>query len=171
MRLYFALNISLNTTHIKWRQVIAIRHRFQAIFITANARKFLDMRIPWCDISITNGPVDRVPVPLGCRKLKIAPALASPAPHNGFAANLVSPYPIKRLFLDVRMFGVFDKKMVGILAIGITATDHRVFFSHCQCLLLVVLKFPWALCCCRVIFDMFDIAPALQYECLYTQVA
>src|SRR3569833_357247 len=142
MPVYFTLDLLFNGTHFKRRKVFAIGQRLQAVPVSANAREFLDVAVPRRNVLIADRPVDSIPETLGSRKFEIAPALAGPPPHDRLTANLVAADPVERLFLYVGMLLVFYKKVLCVLAEGITLTDDGVFVDHGFWLLHAMRKVP-----------------------------
>src|ERR1700743_1409231 len=122
------LHSFFHTTHFKRRQIIAIGHTFQTVFITTNSREPFYMRIPRRYIFVPDRPIYRITITLRCRKLEVAPALAGTSPHDGFTTYLVATYPVERLLLYIRMFLILHKKVMRILAISIAFADDGVIF-------------------------------------------
>src|SRR5450432_1472876 len=76
------LNFGFNTTHFEWRQVVPIRHGFESVQASADAREPFHMSVPGCDILITDRPVDRISKSGSRCEFKITPTLAGPSPGN-----------------------------------------------------------------------------------------
>src|SRR5690606_1261928 len=99
---------------IQWisRQEVAIRKCIQSIFISCNTHETLYIAIPRIDIFISYRPVYRKSIPCRALKIILAPTLCLPGPDKRFSTYLIATYPIKFLFLNVRMLIVLHKKML-----------------------------------------------------------
>src|SRR6185312_13611332 len=122
-------DLFLYAIHVEWRQEFAVRHGFDAIPGPANSDEFLDMRIPWRHVFITDRPRDPVAKSFRVGELVLAPPLTGPAPGQRLSADLVSPDPVKRFFLDIRVVLVPDKKLNIVLPDPRRLADHRVFLQ------------------------------------------
>ena len=96
------------------------------ITVTRDTGKFFDMAVPRLEVFITYGPVDSKSIAIRSFKIKITPPLGVPGPEQGFSADLISTYPVKRFFLCIRMLLVLDKKMLGVLLEGIAAAHYGI---------------------------------------------
>jgi len=62
---------------------------------------------------VSDRPVDGKAIARRGLKIKAAPALGFPAPHKGFATDLVAPDPVEGFFLNIRVFLILNEKMLG----------------------------------------------------------
>src|SRR5690242_11331528 len=90
----FFLKMGLHAIELKGRKELAVGHGFDAVFVSADADKFFNMRIPRRHIIITDGPVQTIAKPVGCSEFKIAPPLRGASPRERLAADLVATDPI-----------------------------------------------------------------------------
>src|SRR5688572_24173030 len=109
------LQMSFDTIEIEGRKEFAVRHRFNAVFVSAYSGKQFDVRIPWSNVFITDRPVNSIAVSRGCSKFVRAPPLTRPSPNKGLSTYLVTSYPVEWLLLNIGMVLVLDKKMHVIL--------------------------------------------------------
>src|SRR5690606_4641382 len=133
--------------------------------------KQLNMRIPGCYIFITDRPFQTVPVTRRRSKFKFAPALACSAPGKGFATHLVTPYPVKWLFLHIRVILILNKEMSCLFAETGSFTDQRIFFQVGFCYITPVLKFPGILKSGRIVLYVFNVSSPFQNQCSQSQFA
>ncbi len=101
-----------------------------AVFIAANAHKLFDIAIPGRNVFVADGPVYADAFFCVGFKIEVAPALRPPCPHQRFASGLVTPDPVERFCLFVRMFVVFYKKVLCGFGKRITLAHYRVFFFY-----------------------------------------
>src|ERR1700680_5142862 len=69
------------------RQILAVRHRLDALPGTAHADEFFDMAVPGRAVVVADGPGDSIAVTLRRRKIAMAPARAGAAPDQRFPAD------------------------------------------------------------------------------------
>ena len=139
---------------------MAIGQAWDSIVVAADAHKLFNLSIKRGKVLIGNGPFDGVSIALWCVKFMLAPTLRLPCPNQGFSTYLVSTYPIKRLFLNVRMLLIFNKKLLRSRIIGITFTNDWICFSLRY--LISMGKFPRILHGRWVILYMLHIAPSFK---------
>ena len=122
------------------------------------------MGVPGRQVVIINGPGDAIAIPLWAFKLKVTPALYLSCPEQAFPAYLIGPNPIKGPVLLVGVFIIFNKKMLGGSAIGVTLGNNRVFFPFFLGNSPVVFHFPRGCIGRGVIFYVLYVFPPFQYE-------
>ena len=122
------------------------------------------MRVPGGDVVVTYWPGNAVPEFSRGPELVVAPALAGPPPGEGFPAHLIAPDPVEGPLLHIRVVGIANEKM------GRVFPEPGGFGNQRICLVELarhpppVGEFPGVLIPGRVVFEVFDIAPALQYQ-------
>ena len=94
------------------RKKLAIRQFLEPIAVSGDSGKFFHVTVPWRNVLVANGPVDREAIPGRAFEIVLAPALGLPGPKKRPAAHLVTANPVEGLFLNVRMLVVFDEEMV-----------------------------------------------------------
>ena len=149
------------------------RHREfrNIVLIAADARESFHMTIPGSHIGIPDWPVDPISKAGGRSKGKIAPALTGSTPHDGFTTDLVTPDPVERFFLNIRMLLVFHKKMRGVFGKCVAFRNHRIFFDQFLQASGPGAQIPNRRGSCRVIFYVFDISAPFQHKCFQPMIA
>src|SRR5580658_10429438 len=116
----------LNTIHLEWWQEFTVGHRLETVFAPAYANKFLHMRIPGGYVIIPDRPGDAITKTFGVDEFIFTPSLTGASPGKRLPTYLVSPYPFERLFLNIRMILVPDKKMRSRFINPVRLADERV---------------------------------------------
>src|SRR5690625_4069710 len=125
------------------------------IIISTYSNKVFYMRIPRFNILIADRPIYGKTVSFWRFKFIITPTLSRPAPDKGFPSYLIATYPVKRLLLYIRLFIVFDKKLLRSFIKSITAADNGIFLTGLLCQPATVLQFPRRKGSCWIILNMF----------------
>ena len=139
---------------------MAIGQAWDSIVVAADANKLFNLSIKRGKVLIGNGPFDGVSIALGCVKFILTPTLRLPRPNQGFSTYLVSPYPIKWLFLNIGMLLVFNKKLLRARVVGITFTNDWISLPFRN--LISMAKFPRILHSRGIILYMLHIAPSFK---------
>ena len=156
--------IFFNARHFVGGQKLAVGQLRQPVFVARNTRKPLHVAVPRSNIFVTNGPFYRKTIAGGAFKIKLRPALRLPRPHQRLAAHLVAPNPVERFFLDVRMLGIFYKKMRRIFVKSVALADDWVGIFEGFGNLPQMLKFPRVFVGGWVVGDVSYVASAFEYE-------
>ena len=118
--------------HLHGRQKFPVRELLQSFFSAADSDKLLYIVIPGLNLLITNRPRNRDSFPFVCLEVQIAPAVNLASPHDGTATYL-APAKIEERFIrwgGVRVFLVVYKKIVVVLAAGVTLLLNRIVLIH-----------------------------------------
>src|SRR5690606_19706058 len=107
--------MKLNTVQFERGQEFPIRHCLDAVPVATDPYEFFHMGVPWCNFIVVYGPLWTIAVFFRGLEFVIAPTLTGPSPGQGFSAHLITPDPIKGLFLYIGMIIVLDKEMGGVL--------------------------------------------------------
>ncbi|EKB47972.1 hypothetical protein B879_03433 [Cecembia lonarensis LW9] len=105
------LKMPFYTTQVKRLQKLSIRQLGQSIIVACNPRKFFYMAVPWGQVFITNGPINGISVSGRPFKVQIRPSLRLSGPKQRLPSHLISPCPLKRLFLYSLLFPLLHPKM------------------------------------------------------------
>src|SRR5699024_7944668 len=108
------LYVFLYRIHFECRQKFPIRHGRYPILIARYSDKTFYIPIPGRNIPIAYRPVHRKAVPCRPFEIKVTPALYLPGPCQRRSTYLITPNPVKRLLLNIRLLLIFSKKMKGI---------------------------------------------------------
>src|SRR5580692_11111686 len=154
----------LYAIHLERGQEFTIRHRFDTVLISAYADEFLHMRIPGRHVFIPDRPGNAIAKPFRIDKFIFTPSLAGASPGEGLPSYLVSPYPFKRLFLNIRMVLVLYEKMGGAFINPVALAYEWVVLQILRGHPEPVPEFPWRHVSGRIILDMDDVPPAFQDE-------
>src|SRR5581483_8337140 len=106
-----SLEFLLHTVELHRRQKLAVRKLRQILRAATDSDKALDMIVPGRQITIANGPVHRDAIARVRLEIHLAPAIALTPPRDGPSPNLITPYPIEPLLLDIGIIQLIDEPM------------------------------------------------------------
>ena len=143
--LYKITKIIFNAGHFQSRQKFTIRKDVKVISVSRNTCKFFYIAVPRCNVFVTNRPINSKTITSGTFKIIGTPSLCLTGPHQRFTSCLITPDPIKRLLLNIRMFCILHKEMHGIFTKCITFTDDRIGIFYFLCEFIPMWELPWHL--------------------------
>ena len=161
---YLLFQVFFYAVEFEGREIVAVGHGFEAVVVATDAGEAFDVRVPWRDVGVADGPFDAVSVACGCGEVVGAPSWAGPAPDEGFAAYLVTADPVKWFFLDIGMIFVFYKKVGGVFSEAGCGGDQGVFFYEGIRHLFAMREFPGGHGGGGIVFVMDDVAAAFEDE-------
>src|SRR5438093_10405693 len=86
------------------------------------------MVVPRRDVGVADRPVHPEPVARVGAEVEVAPAVHLAAPHDGAAADLAAPDPVKRLGGSERVRGlaVVDEELAAVLVARVAVALHEL---------------------------------------------
>src|SRR5882762_10865596 len=79
-----------NAAQSPGRKKLAIGQCIDAIFVAADANKFLDITVPWRQVVVTDRPIDGEAISRRPFEVVVAPALCLPGPQDAFTTYLIT---------------------------------------------------------------------------------
>src|SRR5579862_3932134 len=161
---------SLHAIEFPGRQEFSVRQILDSVAVAADSRKDFHVTVPWSKILIADRPVRGKAVSSRALEFKIAPALCLASPHQGFPPCLIAANPVKRLFMDIRMFFVLHEEMLSALVKGVALTDNRVLFYDLLCQFSAVNELPRILEGGGIILIVHDVSSPFQHQGLQSVI-
>ena len=139
----------------------------KSFFLTTYAYVALNIIVPGSDISISDRPIYGHTILCICFKIQITPTIALSSPHDGATAHMVTPHPVEALNLSIRLFRIFNKKVLGRFFYGISSPGlvEIMFFHFSFRHIVPIRQFPWIERSCWIIYHVFDIPTSFEDEC------
>src|SRR5512133_669085 len=113
--------VFLDARHRHGRKELTVGKLTEAFVCAGDADESLDVRIPWRDVLVANGPIGAVTV-LGVRlKIEIAPTIDLASPRDRSATDLTSPEPLEWCVVGrrIRVLSVLHKKLMTDFVAGV----------------------------------------------------
>src|ERR1051325_1989989 len=116
-------HVEFDASHLHRWEKFSIGKLRQTFGLAANAGELFDVVVPRGYVRIADWPIDSNAVAKIRFKIQIAPAIALPAPHDGFAADLspANPTEFRAGCVGVGIVLVVDEKFMGVLVASVIA--------------------------------------------------
>jgi hypothetical protein len=85
-------------------------------------------------------------------------------PEQRSAADLIAPIPAEVLDGVVRVLGVLDEEVLGILSKDVEILLDVILLEILHSRTIAMRQLPGIQCCSRVVFDVLHVSPALEDE-------
>ena len=157
-------DVLFDAVHLEgWKQ-LAVGKLREARILSAHPDERLDAVVPGLDVLVADGPVDTDALLLVCIEVQVAPAEAVARPQQGAPAHLVAPEPAEVLHRVVRMVFVLDEEVLGVLPEQVEVLLDGIVLEVLRRRLVPVRQLPGNERRCRVVFDVLDVAAALENQ-------
>src|SRR5262249_28248405 len=154
----------LDAVELISRQIFPVRQRLDAFVSPAHSDELLDMAVPGSDVVVADWPGDSIAITLWCGEIGAAPACTGPPPDQRLSTNLITPYPVEGLLLDVGMISILHEEMCSRGVVTGSARDEWILLSPLPAAVAAQRKIPPGQVHGRVVLEVLDVAPALQNE-------
>ena len=163
--------ILLDNVEIHRRLEDAVRQVGQTLCGAADTHPALDIIVPRRNVGIADRPVSADAL-LGVGfEIQIAPAIALPAPGDRTTANMIAANPVEAVHFGVGMFVILHEPVVPLIVDRVAgALLLEIVLLHLveRRAAARIAEVPRVFCEGRVILAVFDLAAALEHECLET---
>jgi hypothetical protein len=137
---------------------------WEAVFVAADAGEFFHVGVPRREVVVADRPWGSEVIAGWTFEFKWRPALCLSRPEKAFAADLIAPDPVERLFLDIRMCFIGYEEMFCGFAVGVAAAEDGVVVEDGVGQAAAVREFPGRFGGGGIVFEMFHVPTAFEEE-------